>query len=182
MLLLAGSVLAALYGAVAGQPAVAVIGGLAGLVVLGFSPKLARRRLPRAGLVVLGFAMVVGAAPAPGVIGGDGMGFQFGWSVALAVLLVAACVALFSGTGLSGASTFGGVLFTLMVFSAIAGAAEMWRVRGEVGPDAWVAIEFEGASAAMVPVMLVAAALLVLGGRRDDSGRREEISRSSPAV
>ncbi|MEU8243419.1 hypothetical protein AB0C07_34630 [Actinoplanes missouriensis] len=163
-LLFIASTAVALLGAVAGWPALTVISGLAGLVVLGLSPALAGRRLPRAGLILLGLYLVVQVLLMPGS-GEHWVRNQFLHDVVAAVLVTAGCAALFSGTWLGGRAAIGGLLFTVLVISSIAAAVESWRWMNELGEHMGVAVEWSGSAAPLVPVVLVAAGLLVVARR-----------------
>ncbi|MEU4560646.1 hypothetical protein AB0F72_19895 [Actinoplanes sp. NPDC023936] len=173
ILLVIAATAVALLGAVAGWAALTLISGLAGLLVLGLSPAMAGRRLPRAGLILLGLDLVVEVLVVPGS-GEHWARNQFTRDVVVAVLVTAACAALFSGTWLGGKAAVGGLLFTVLVIGAIATAVESWRRMNDLGEHMGAAVEGNGPALPLIPIVVVAAALLVFARRREPWARRSQ--------
>ncbi|MFF0375971.1 hypothetical protein [Actinoplanes missouriensis] len=156
----------ALLGAMVGWVVFTLVSGLAGLVALGMSPAVAGRRLPRAGLILLGLDLVVEVLLMPGS-GEHWARNQFGHDVVVAVLVTAGCAALFSGTWLGGRAAVGGLLVTVLVYSSISNAVQSWQWMHDLGEHMGVAVEWSGSAAPVVPLVLVTAGLLMSAQRRE---------------
>ncbi|BBH69654.1 hypothetical protein ACTI_63390 [Actinoplanes sp. OR16] len=172
VLLLALAGVATAVGALRDLPALAVLGGLAGMLLLALAPQLRGRRLPRAGLALLAVVLIASYFP---TLGDDGLMEQFVRSVVVAVCATAACALLFYGTGPGGGTALGGLLMALVVYGAVMTAVDHWQLMQELGEYMSNTVENEGADFGALH-LLAAAALLVVGARR------APITRARPAV
>ncbi|MEU4689298.1 hypothetical protein [Actinoplanes sp. NPDC023714] len=172
VLLLCLAAVVATIGVLRYSAALALLGGLAVLLLLALTPALAGRPLPRAGLALLAVVLLTWYVP---TLGDDWPREQLVRAVIVAVCITAACAALFTGTAPGGGTALGGLFFALLVYASISNAVHLWNLTQDLGEYMGVSVEVEGHDYGVL-TLLAAATLLVVGGRRGP------VRRSSPAA